>query len=376
MSLILTWGARIPTCRIGRVAGQYSKPRSSPTEVVDGKEILSFKGDNINKYAATEEARQHDPERLVDGHFHSACTLNYIRTLLRSGYANLRNARGWDLGYDSTWQHRAEYEDLSNRILESLDFMDACGANDMQSLSTVDFFTSHEGMVLDYESAVTEQRGTDFYNTGAHFLWIGDRTRDLDGAHIEYFRGICNPIGMKVGPTTDPDELIKVVKLLNPNNELGRITLITRLGAGHVEELLPPVIRKVRDAGLAVVWICDPMHGNTHKTSAGIKTRNVEDVFAELVETFQCHIDLGSRLGGVHFELTGDNVTECVGGPQNISETDLHLRYTSYCDPRLNYAQSMELSFRIARMLTEHRTDGVYKKSRSASETGDSMFNK
>lgn len=363
MSLVLVWGAKIPTVRIGRVAGQYGKPRSSPTEKVttlddDGEEqqavIPSYKGDNINGFEATAEERRHNPERLVQAYFHSAATLNYIRALIKGGYADLHQARHWDLGYVVNLERRKEYSDIAARIRDSLDFMDACGAGNSSAIGTVDYFTSHEGLVLDYEAGLTREYNGRHYNTSAHYVWIGDRTRQLDGAHIEYFRGIANPIGIKVGPTMKPDEIVPLVRAVSPDNEPGRVTLITRMGAKRVAELLPPIVRAVREANLEVVWVCDPMHGNTHTTDGGIKTRHYDAILEEVMATFRLHIELGTHLGGVHFELTGENVTECIGGPEELGDDDLSTNYTSYCDPRLNYAQSMEMSFIVAKLLRGH----------------------
>lgn len=352
MSLVLVWGARIPTLRIGRVAGQYGKPRSSPTETVNGREMVCFKGDNINGFDATDQAREHDPKRLVEGHFHSACTLNYIRALIKSGYADLHHARAWDLGFVQDSTRRTQYAEISSRILDSLDFMKTVGVDESSSaVGTVDYFTSHEGLVLDYEAAVTKRSNDRYYNVGSHFIWIGDRTRQLDGAHIEYFRGIANPIGVKVGPSMKPEELVQLIRKLDPHNEPGRITLISRFGTEKVQAHLPALVKAVQDAQLRVLWICDPMHGNTHKTASGLKTRSFDAILEELIQTFHIHNRLGSRLGGVHFELTGENVTECIGGPQNLEAHDLHINYTTYCDPRLNYAQGMEVAFRLAQML-------------------------
>ena len=293
MSLVLTWGARIPTVRIGRVAGQYGKPRSSPVETVNGEEIKSFKGDNINGFEATAESREHDPNRLVEAHFHSACTLNYLRALIQAGYADLHHAKHWDLGYVQDSSRREEYEGIATRIIDSLDFMEACGQPQADVLNRVDFFTSHEGLVLDYESAVTKDFSNAHYNTGAHFLWIGDRTRQLDAAHIEYFRGITNPIGCKVGPSMKPQELIDLITTLDPKNTPGKVTLISRMGVEKVDTLLPPLVRAVSEAGLKVVWICDPMHGNTHQTADKIKTRSFDAVLEEFMKTFEIHAKNG-----------------------------------------------------------------------------------
>lgn len=379
MSLVLSWGARIPTVRIGRLAGQYGKPRSSDMEEVtfengDKKELPSYKGDNINGYTADSETRRHDPNRLLLAHYHSACTLNYIRALIKGKFAALSNAATWDLGKVEDQYKRLRYQDITSKINESFHFMNACKMPEPNGISEVDFFTSHEGLVLEYESAVTrkvipesieqptgwpsgrqEDHTHSYYNLGSHFLWIGNRTRALDGAHIEYFRGIANPIGIKIGSdlAKSPDQLVALIRALNPTNEPGKITLISRMGKKNTNQL-PPMIDVVRKNNLLVLWSCDPMHGNTYATDNGLKTRRFDDILQELTETFHIHNQCGSRLGGVHFELTGEHVTECVGGPENLSAKDLNLRYTSFCDPRLNYLQSMEMSFLLADLLKKY----------------------
>ena len=341
MSLILTWGARIPTVRIGRVAGQYGKPRSSPIEKLPngGGTIPSFKGDNINGFEATAESRAHDPHRLIEGHFHSAATLNYIRALIKGGYADLHQSKQWDLGGVVDRDKRTRYQEITKQIVDGLDFMEITGiqSRSQSAVKEVDFFTSHEGLVLDYESAVTKhvpnhlQRST-FYNLGAHFLWIGNRTRALDGAHVEYFRGIRNPIGIKVDADMTGGELITLLDRLDPAKEPGKITLITRFGADKIWSDLPKLIQAVQNAGrqYTTVWACDPMHGNTYTSSNGLKTRSFDAILAELKGTFEVHEQYGSHLGGVHFELTGENVTECVGGPQELGEHHLPINYTTY----------------------------------------------
>lgn len=354
MSLVLTYGARTPTVRVGRIAGQYSKPRSSDTEVVDGKTVFSYRGDNVNGFAVAD--REPDPNRLVDGYFHSAATMNAVRVVLADGLGDVRHAKAWEMGFVKNKTRRATYESMAKDITDSLDFMETCGVPIDPVLQSVDFFTSHEGLHLAYEEAMTSQ-GPDgrFYNVGTHFLWIGDRTRQLDHAHIEYFRGIANPIGIKVGPSMKPAELVELITRLwpNPAADPGRITLISRFGAEKVATMLPPLLEAVKEAGLPVVWTCDPMHGNTHSTESGMKTRSFDAVVKELVECVKAHGECGTILGGVHFELTGDNVTECVGGPQDLGESDLPERYTTHCDPRLNYAQSIEVAFMLATYLNE-----------------------
>jgi len=353
MSLVLTWGARMPVVRVGRIAGQYAKPRSRDREMVNGVEVPSYRGDHVNGHDPS--AREPDPNRLVQAYFHSAASLNYVRALIDAGFADLRHPEPWDLGYPDGTDRAGEYQQLVGRLLDALDFLGTTGVSGGEALRTVDFFSSHEGLLLAYEEAQTEQHEDRFYNVGAHFLWIGDRTRQLDGAHVEYFRGIANPIGIKVGPTMAPDELLRLLDVLNPHDEPGRITLITRFGADRVTEHLPDLLRRVKEDGRRVLWTADPMHGNTRSTSAGFKTRRVDDIMKELRQTFDLHRAEGTRLGGVHFELTGEDVTECVGGPQGLSEHDLSRSYETFCDPRLNYAQSLEMAYLIARRLQRDR---------------------
>ncbi|MFT5583559.1 MAG: 3-deoxy-7-phosphoheptulonate synthase [Cognaticolwellia sp.] len=349
MSVVLTWGARIPVIRVARMAGQFAKPRSKPTEILNGVEIPTYRGDHINSHDPSD--RQPNPDRLVQAYFHAATTLNYVRALLDGGFADLRHPQHWDLGFVREPTHRAEYQDMVSRILEAVDFMEAVGADSQGSLSRVDFFTSHEGLLLPYEQAMTVETDTGAYNLGAHFLWIGDRTRKLDQAHVEYFRGIRNPIGVKCGPTMAPDELKRVCETLNPDNEPGRLTLITRYGASKVQELLPGHLEAVKECGAKVTWSCDPMHGNTRSTQDGLKTRDVSNILGELSAVMDGHQAAGSVLGGVHFEMTGEDVTECVGGPQDLADHELADGYESFCDPRLNYGQSMEIAFLIAQRL-------------------------
>ncbi|PQE32508.1 phospho-2-dehydro-3-deoxyheptonate aldolase protein [Rutstroemia sp. NJR-2017a WRK4] len=371
MSLVLIWGANKPVVRIARMAGQYAKPRSSPTEMVDGIETPSFRGDILNGYDLDE--RNLDPQRLVGAYFHSASTLNYIRASLSSGIADLHKPMDWGLGHVRDPDLQNKYSSIVASITESLRFMHTVGADTAGGLQTVDLYTSHEGLLLEYEQSLTRRLknpaydsrsrsaapgetgessgdGKAYFNTSAHFLWIGDRTRQVDGAHIEYFRGIENPIGVKIGPTTSCSDLLALLRKLNPTVEVGKITLITRYGASKVRTLLPQHIRVVEGSEYArsVVWQCDPMHGNTRSTSTGIKTRQFADIFSELQETLTVHREEGSYLGGVHLELTGDAVTECTGGSEGLAEEDLSLNYTSFCDPRLNEKQALEMAFLIA----------------------------
>ncbi|MBT5846539.1 MAG: 3-deoxy-7-phosphoheptulonate synthase class II [Verrucomicrobiales bacterium] len=358
MSLVLTWGARIPIIRVGRMAGQFAKPRSSDTETIDGTEMPSYRGDNVNAITPDLAARQPDPQRLVKAYHLSATTLNYARALVDGGFADLHHPQHWDLGFVRSQSHRAEYEDMVERIRDAIDFLESTGVRGTSALRTVELFSSHEGLLLDYEEALTEKVGDRYYNLGAHFLWIGDRTRNLGDAHLEYFRGIENPIGIKVGKQMQPNELVEIINEVEPANRAGRITLISRIGAADVREALPPLIAAVREAGRNVAWSCDPMHGNTTTTDSGLKTRDYDCILAELEAAFELHANQGGQLAGVHFELTGENVTECTGGPQELSEADLSRSYETYCDPRLNYTQSLELALRIAQRLQSRRKNG------------------
>ena len=384
MSLVLIWGGNKPVVRIARMAGQYAKPRSSPMEKTsEGREIPSFKGDIVNGFA--EDERKIDPERLVQAYFHSAATLNYVRAQIASGIADLHNPLDWNLGHVGDPEVQAKYKAIVESISESLRFMRTVGADTTGKLETVDLFTSHEGLLLEYEEALTRKlkhpsnrdvpstmktatapkvspltgsaltdgsikqpETTGYYNTSAHFLWVGDRTRQPDHAHIEYFRGLENPIGIKVGPTTSAEDLAQLLEIVNPRKEVGKVTLITRYGEGKVDELLPTHINAVRKTGHQVVWQCDPMHGNTRSTTTGIKTRSFKAIFSELSSALRIHKECGSFLGGVHLELTGDAVTECTGGSQGLQDEDLGERYETFCDPRLNEKQALELAFLVA----------------------------
>ncbi|KAI9815963.1 MAG: Aromatic/aminoadipate aminotransferase 1 [Pycnora praestabilis] len=364
MSLVLIWGANKPVIRIARMAGQYAKPRSSPTEVIDGVTMPSFRGDILNGYDLSE--RTPDPARLVSAYFHSASTLNYIRGQLSSGIADLHSPLDWNLGHVQSQDLFSKYQKIVDSIAESLRFMKTVGADPAgQGLETVDLFTSHEGLLLEYEQSLTrrmrrpshrlansvptaEDDGRAWYNTSAHFLWIGDRTRQIDGAHVEYFRGLENPIGIKVGPTMKGEELVQLLDIVNPNKEIGKVTLITRYGSSKVESLLGGHIQAVKNSGHVVVWQCDPMHGNTLTTPTGIKTRHFASILSEVSSALKIHASHSSFLGGVHLELTGDAVTECVGGSEGLTEGDLGRRYTTFCDPRLNEKQALELAFLVA----------------------------
>jgi 3-deoxy-7-phosphoheptulonate synthase len=351
MSLVLVWGTKIPLTRIGRIAGQYMKPRSKPTEVVEGRTVMAYKGDAINGHSLDD--REHNPARLVEGYFHSASTLNYIRGLLASGFADLNSPKQWDLSFVQDRSAKEKYGKTVDDIATALQFMNACGATP-EAMTSTEIFTSHEGLVLDFEEAMTRKASNGkYYNLGAHFVWIGDRTRQLDSAHIEYFRGIENPIGCKCGPTTVPEELIELIQTVNPANQPGRIVLISRFGATKVKAKLREIINAVQAAGLNVVWQCDPMHGNTFSTDTGTKTRSFEDIYSEILDTFDAHADCGTWLGGVHLELTGENVTECVGGSCGLTPDDLAENYESFCDPRLNWQQSIELAFKLVEVLKQ-----------------------
>ena len=373
MALILTWGGKQRVVKVARLAGQYSKPRSSDIETLkDGTKVPSFRGDNVNRFEPT--GRDPDPDRLVQGYFHSAATLNFVRGIMSSGLADLSEAKHWQMGFVVDKQQRQIYQDIVTKVMDSVAFAKVCGFGDNDEVHSAQMYMSHEGLSLPYEEAMTVKSGSRYFNTSAHFLWIGNRTRQLDHAHVEYMRGIENPIGIKVGPKTPPKDLVPLIRMLWPSPEKspGKITLITRLGASNVRELLPTYIKVVKNAGLPVIWSCDPMHGNTRKTSSGIKTRQVNDVLAELRLTFQVHRELGSSLQGVHLEMTGENVTECVGGPEDLFESDLPKRYTSYCDPRLNYAQSLQVAFLVTQFLRERNEEDEDEK---ASESSSSSSN-
>ena len=354
MSVVLSYGARQPVVKIGRIAGQYAKPRSNDTEVVDGKELPVFRGDNINSFEAEAGPRKPDPQRLLHSYHSAAMTLNYIRAMISGGFADLHHPEYWNLAFVGQSSQKDRYEKVVGNIRDAIAFMESFGGARQERLGSVDFFTSHEGLLLGLEQAQTRfvEQGDKAYNLGAHMLWIGDRTRDLGGAHIEYFRGIANPIGSKWGPSADPKQMIETIKVLNPENEAGKITIITRFGNEQISEKLPAAIKAVQDAGLDILWSSDPMHGNTVKTKSGIKTRNFDAILDELKKAFEIHNSNESHLGGVHFELTGEDVTECTGGSLAIREEDLGTSYETFCDPRLNYSQSLEMAFLISSMIS------------------------
>ncbi len=359
MAVVLTFGASVPVVKMGRMAGQFAKPRSSDNETVDGVTLPSYRGDIVNGPAFTAEDRVPDPTRMETGYFQSAGTLNLLRAFANGGYADLHEVHRWNLDFAARSPLAARYQDLASRIDETLAFMAACG---MSSLNTpqvheTDFYTSHECLLLPYEQALTRIDSTsgDWYACSAHFLWIGDRTRQADGAHVEFLRGVRNPIGLKVGPTMEADDLLRLIDLLNPADEPGRLTLISRMGAEQVSRKLPPLLRAVQRAGRSVVWLCDPMHGNTISTASRVKTRSFDAILSEVRAFFDAHAAAGTWAGGVHVEMTGQEVTECVGGAHRLTEADLGARYETFCDPRLNAEQSLELAFLVAEELKARR---------------------
>ena len=350
MSFVLAHGSNKKVIRVGRTAGQYAKPRSSDTETRDGVTLPAYRGDIVNRSEFSESDREPNPELLLRGYERAALTLNFLRGLCVGGFADLRHPENWQLDFASNSPRQAQYNDMVRSITGSLSFMEAVLGPGFGDIRSVEVFTAHEGLHLAYEQAQTQQvpRRSGWYNLGTHFPWIGYRTRDVNGAHVEYFRGIENPVGLKVGPNMDPEELTDIISVLNADNEPGHVTLIHRMGAGQIEEKLPNLIAAVQKKGQSVIWCSDPMHGNTYTTDTGIKTRSFDDILAELLKAFEVHQQCGTILGGVHLELTGDNVTECVGGSTNVEELDLHKAYKSNVDPRLNYDQSMELAFLIS----------------------------
>ena len=350
MSFVLVYGSMKKVIRVGRIAGQYAKPRSSDTETRDGVTLPVYRGDIINRSGFTESDRTADPELLLRGYERAALTLNFIRGLSVGGFADMHHPENWNLEFATDSPRARQYHEMIQSISNSLNFMEAVLGTSISQSKTIDFFTSHEALHLSYEQAQTRRvpRREGWYNMSTHLPWIGYRTRDINGAHVEYFKGISNPIGVKVGPKFEPAELVELVKVLNPENERGRITLIHRFGADEVSKCLPPIVEAIQEAELKVLFCADPMHGNTFSTNSGIKTRSFEKIASELEQAFQIHGKLGSILGGVHLELTGDDVTECIGGAGNLAEPDLERAYKSSVDPRLNYDQAMELAFSIA----------------------------
>jgi 3-deoxy-7-phosphoheptulonate synthase len=359
MSVVLTYAGALPVVKVGRIAGQFAKPRSAETETQNGVTLPSYRGDNINGMEFDEVSRTPDPARLMQAYMQSAATLNLLRAFASGGYADLHNVHRWTLGFIAGSPAGERYRALAGRITETLEFMEACGItpDSVPQLRMTDFYTSHEALLLGYEQAMTRIDSTsgDWYDTSAHLVWIGDRTRQLDGAHIEFCRGIKNPIGLKCGPSLPEDELLKLIAALNPENKPGRLTLICRFGADKAADKLPRLIRAVTREGAKIVWSCDPMHGNTVSTQSGFKTRPFERILKEVKTFFDVHRAEGTHAGGVHFEMTGQNVTECLGGAQAISEDDLASRYQTHCDPRLNANQALELAFLMAESLRAER---------------------
>ncbi len=356
MSLVLVQGGKKRVVRIGRFAGQYAKPRSVDTETRNGVTLPSYRGDMINCAGFSSAERIPDPNLLLRAYERSGLTINFIRALVDGGFADLHHPEYWDLGFVANSPHAAEYNKMVDSIGESLRFMETLSGNVMADISRVDFFTSHEGLNLYYEQAQTRQvpRRTGWYNLSTHFPWMGDRTRALNGAHVEYFRGINNPIGVKLGPSITPDAALKLFDTLNYANEPGRLTFIVRFGAERVQDCLPALAERLQREGKQVLWCCDPMHGNTESTSKGIKTRRFEKILSELEQSFDILKSCGVHLGGVHFELTGDNVTECIGGASGITEADLSRDYRTQLDPRLNYEQAMEMALLLARLMAKN----------------------
>mgnify|MGYP000163798015 FL=1 len=357
MAVVLTYSAGVPVVKVGRIAGQFAKPRSSGTETVDGVALPSFRGHMVNDIAFTAAARVPDPQRLVEAYHQSASTLNLLRAFTKGGFADLARVHQWTQEFVRTSPEALRYEQLAQEIDRALRFMHACGLDQesVPALHEVDFYTSHEALVLGYEEALTRRDSLtgDFYDCSAHMIWIGERTRGLDDAHVEFFRGVGNPVGVKVGPAASPDEVLELCQTLNPERIPGRLTLITRMGADAITDGLRPLLRAVADAGHPVVWTCDPMHGNTFTAPSGKKTRHFDAILAEIKGFFDAHRAEGTWPGGVHVELTGDDVTECLGGAEDLLDDHLGLRYESMCDPRLNGRQSLDLAFRVSELLRD-----------------------
>jgi 3-deoxy-7-phosphoheptulonate synthase len=363
MAVVLTYGAACPVVKVGRMAGQFAKPRSAPTETLDGVELPSYRGDIVNGIEFDEASRVPDPDRLLRAYNQSAATLNLLRAFAQGGFADLHKVHQWNQQFLAGSPQGKRYEEIAARIDESLAFMEACGITpeEVPQLRETNFYTSHEALLLNYEQALTrvDSLTGQWYDCSAHLLWIGDRTRQLDGAHVEFLRGVANPLGMKCGPSLEPDDLLRLIDALNPDNVPGRLTLIARMSAEDVEAKLPPLVRAVKRAGKMVVWSCDPMHGNTIKSSTGYKTRPFDRILAEVRGFFAVHRAEGTHAGGLHFEMTGQDVTECIGGAQAISEAALGDRYHTHCDPRLNASQALELAFLIAEQLKAERDNGA-----------------
>ncbi|WP_448216315.1 class II 3-deoxy-7-phosphoheptulonate synthase [Endozoicomonas sp. 2B-B] len=359
MAVVLTFGASCPVIKVGRMAGQFAKPRSSGTEVIEGVELPIYRGDIINAMDSTVESRIPDPERMLKAYHQASSTLNLLRAFAQGGLASLEQVHAWNLDFVASSPQSEQYSHLADRIDEALDFMRACGISSEHSrvISETDFYTSHEALLLPYEQAMTRQDSLSghWYDCSAHMLWVGDRTRQVEGGHVEFVRGISNPIGLKAGPTMPPEDLIRLIDLISPDNEAGRLNVIVRMGADNVEKHLPELIRAVEREGRQVLWSCDPMHGNTFKASNGYKTREVSRILREVKQFFAVHQAEGTYAGGVHFEMTGQKVTECIGGSRAVTEDSLGNRYHTHCDPRLNADQALELAFMISDTLKDCR---------------------
>ncbi|MEE2695235.1 MAG: 3-deoxy-7-phosphoheptulonate synthase class II [Pseudomonadota bacterium] len=357
MAVILSFASGVPVVKLGRLAGQFAKPRSSPVEDKNGIKLPSYLGDMINCIDFNEKARKPDPDRMISAYNQAASTQNLLRAFAYGGYADLSTIQSWNLDFVKKSKQGSNFKILANRISECLTFMNACGVNNksVRQLSETNFYISHEALLLPYETAFTRIDSTtgDWYNVAAHMVWIGDRTRQINGAHVEFCSGISNPIGIKVGPSTNPNEIVKVIGKINPTNEKGKIVLIIRMGAKQIEKLFPPIIKTIKKSKLNVVWSCDPMHANTEKAKSGYKTRDFKNILSEVKSFFRIHKVEGTYAGGIHLEMTGQNVTECIGGLQRISDKDLSSRYHTHCDPRLNASQSIELAFSIASHLSK-----------------------
>jgi 3-deoxy-7-phosphoheptulonate synthase len=353
MSAVLTYGASLPVVKVGRMAGQYAKPRSSGNETREGVTLPAYRGDMVNDFAFTPEARTPDPDRLVRAYNASSATLNLVRAFTQGGFADLRRVHDWNRGFVAN-SANARYEKLAKDIDKAMKFMEACGA-DFEAMHRVEFFAAHEALLLDYERPLTriDSRTGQPYDVSGHFLWVGERTRDIDGAHIDFISRVRNPIGIKLSPKADPDYVLRLIDKVDPEREPGRLTFITRMGAGTVRDALPAIVEKVTASGAVPTWICDPMHGNTFESSTGYKTRRFDDVVEEVRGFFEVHQGLGTVPGGIHIELTGNDVTECLGGAGEILDADLEKRYETVCDPRLNHQQSLELAFLVAEMLSQ-----------------------
>jgi 3-deoxy-7-phosphoheptulonate synthase len=354
MAVVLQYFASLPVIKVGRMAGQFAKPRSNDNETRDGVTLPAYRGDAVNDLEFTESSRRPNPERLVQVYNTSSSTLNLVRAFTRGGFADVREVHNWNKGFVSDPRFGTRYEQMATELGRALEFMTSAGV-DPEAFKTVDFYASHEALILEYEKALTriDSRTNLAYDVSAHFLWIGERTRQLDGAHMDFAAKIQNPIGIKLGPKSTVEDALAMIAKLNPDNEPGRLTFITRMGAGAIREKLPPLVKAVTESGAKVLWVCDPMHGNTYEAPSGYKTRKFDDVMDEVRGFFEVHKALGTHPGGIHIELTGDDVTECVGGGEQISEDDLATRYESACDPRLNHSQSLELAFLVAEMLRD-----------------------